>query len=241
MSKGIINRLREASTYPADFTRADFDLSAGVAGQSERIATTKLRRPHALRDDKPVSVAVMAYEEIVSDATAGNQEVINLANDLTESGATDTDIIVYEEGSLLAVDSVDYANDTVTVTPANASATLGIFYAAADQARVVLRKRDPSDNDESLFDGDVGLLHQRDHAKEPVYLDFESTLQPVIPTNWHVDVYVNAPYQAALAMDVDGDGEDEPATNGLLSFPARGTPDEIPGLGKAVKDDRSAR
>lgn len=54
----ILKELREADTYTDQFTRAEFDLSAGVAGSSELVAETQVRRPHALVQGVPIDVAI---------------------------------------------------------------------------------------------------------------------------------------------------------------------------------------
>lgn len=243
VDKGIVNELRNADTHRDQFTRADFDTSAGVAGSRELVAEKKVQRPHALEQGSPVDVAIMAYEQFTSNATAGDQETFTLSHDVVESTATPESIVAYEGDSRLAIDSRDYANNTVTVTAANASSEVGFYYASSEQARVTVQKTAPgAQAQEALWSGDAGLLHMRDTAREPVTFDFEgSVLQPVIPTDWRLQVYVDAPYTARFAKDIGGDGEDELATNALLGFNYRATRDQIEGLKTAVARDSAGR
>jgi hypothetical protein len=191
----------------------------------------------------PIDVAIMAYEEFTADATAGNSETLNLSHDPVESTATPEPVVVYEGDSRLQIDSRDYENDTITVTPANAGSTLGVFYASGEQARVAVQKTAPgAQTQETLWSGDLGLLHLRDTAREPVTLSFTgSPLQGVIPKDWRLQVYVDAPYTARFAKDVGGDGTDERATNALLGFSYRATKDDIEGLKTAVATDSAGR
>jgi hypothetical protein len=239
----ILKELREADTYTDQFTRADFDHSAGVAGSRELVAETQVRRPHALEQGVPIDVSIMAYEEFTADGTAGNSETLNLSHDPVDSTATPQAVVVYEGDSRLPIDSRDFENDTVTVTPANADSTLGVFYASGEQARVAVQKTAPgSQAQETLWSGDVGLIHLRDTAREPITFTFEgSPLQPVIPTDWRLQVYVDAPYTARFAKDIGGDGEDELATNALLGFNYRATHESIEGLKTAVAQDSAGR
>ncbi len=243
VSDRILNELREADTYTDQFTRADFDLSAGVAGSKEMVAEAQVRRPHALVEGVPVDVAIMAYEEFTADGNAGNSETLTLSHDPVDSAATPEPIVVYEDDERLRIDERDYENDTITVTPANADSTLGVFYASGEQARVAVQKTAPAAKaQETLWSGDAGLIHLRDTAREPITLEFNSSpLQGVIPTDWRLQVYVDAPYTARFAKDVGGDGTDEQATNALLDFQYRATKDEIEGLKTAVAQDSAGR
>jgi len=239
----IVDELRNAATHRDRFTRADFDTSAGVAGSRELVAEKKVQRPHALEQGASVDVAIMAYEEFAANSTAGDQETFNLSHDVVDSSATPESIVAYEGDSRLAIDSQDYTNDTVTVTPANADSTVGFYYASGEQARVTVQKTAPgSQAQEALWSGDVSLAHLRDTAKEPISFDFAgSVLQPVIPTDWRLQVYVDAPYTARFDADIGGDGNDEVATNALLGFKYRATRDRIKGLKTAVAEDSAGR
>ncbi len=207
------------------------------------MAEKKLRRPHALEQGSPVDVAIMAYEQFTSNGSAGDEETFNLSHDLVESTATPEPVVAYEGDERLAIDSRDYANDTVTVTPANADSEVGFYYASGEQARVTVQKTAPgSQAQEALWSGDAGLIHMRDTAREPISFNFEgSVLQPVIPTDWRLQVYVDAPYTARFAKDIGGDGEDELATNALLDFTYRATREKIEGLKTAVARDSAGR
>ena len=243
VSDRILKELREADTYSDQFTRADFDLSAGVAGSNELVAEKQVLRPHALVEDVSIDVAIMAYEEFTADATANNSETLTLSHDPVDSTATPKPIVVYEGDSRLPIDSRDFENDTVTVTPANADSTLGVFYASGEQAQIAVQKTAPgSQAQETLYSGDIGLIHMRDTAREPITLNFSgSPLQPVIPTDWRLQVYVDAPYTARFAKDVGGDGTEEQATNSLLGFAYRATKEDIEGLKTAVAQDSAGR
>ncbi len=238
----VRQRVRAASPHRDTFTKADFDLSTGVPDSQEVVAELQVKRPHVLQSFEEVDLAVMAYEEFTANGTGGDQETFNLSHDLVESGATDQPVLVYEGDSHLATDSIDYDADTVTVTPANADSTIGIYYSAGDQAQLTVQKVAPNGTTEKLHTADLGLVHLRNHAKDPMDFDLtDSFWTPYLAKDWKLQVVLEAPYTARWAKDIGGDGNDETATNALVSIPYKSTQTNIDGLGAVLRTDAARR
>lgn len=220
-------------------SKSEFGVSPGSNGSRTKVAELQAGRPYAIENGKRVDLAFMAYEE--KTAAGGAPETFNLAHDLVESGATSDDVVVFVNGSEVEPAAVDYAADTVDVAT-NADDTVGFFYASGKQARIELQKTAPNGTHEVLWTGDVSLLHARNHNKDPVTFELnQSFLQSVIPKDWKLELYVDAPYVTRFEKDVDGDGTPEKASNALLSIPVFGGSSEVDGLGAATRTDTARR
>ncbi len=217
------------------FSVADFETSPGSNGSRTKIAEYQTDRPLALRNGAPVTPAIMAYEEFTADGAS--PETFDLSHNPVESGATSDNVVVYVNDSEVQPDSVDYEADTISVDT-TADDTVGVFYASGRQARVEIQKTAPNGTHETLWSGDVKLIHLRNHAKDPITLELTASFwESIIPTDWKLEIFVNAPYIARFAKDVGGDGTEERATNALLSIPYLGGTGEIEGLRRKVRID----
>ncbi len=226
-------------THRDQFGVSDFDVSAGSPGSRTKVAEFQANRPLALRNNFPVDIALMAYEEFTADGAS--PETFDLSHDLVESGATSQNVVVYVNDTEVQPESVDYDADTIDVET-EADETVGVFYASGKQARVEVQKQAPNGTSETLWSGDVKLLHLRDHNKDPVTFSLDASFwESIIPIDWKLQVYVNAPYVARFEKDVGGDGEEERATNALLGLPFIGGRSRIDGLGKRVRVDSAER
>jgi hypothetical protein len=229
-----VRRMVQAVDRARDtLTKADFDLSAGAPGTRERIASAKVNRPHAIRSGVPVDMGIMALQTYTADG--GAPETFNLSHDLVESGATDRDVIVYVDGTRTEPASVDYDANTVDVAT-TADDDVGIYFASGTQALVEVVKTAPNGVDETLWTGDIGLWHMRDHGKEPVEFSLNRHYwEPFVPTDWTLDIYVRAPYTARWSKDINGDGNQEEAINSLIGIPVNQASEEIPGLSRYTR------
>ncbi|MFC6785086.1 hypothetical protein ACFQFH_20085 [Halobaculum halobium] len=238
----VRSRLKSASINRDEFTKASFDFTAGTPGERTEVASVQVNRAHMLRETNATEYAIMAYQEFTTDGTADNQETFNLSHDLIDSGAVDTSLLLYEGGSVVQPDSVDYDANTFDYTSGGTDTTLGVYYAAGDQAQLELVKEAPNGTKETVDSRLINKLHLRDNAKEPVNLSLgRSYWQRYVPTDWTLSLYVDAPYTAAFMQDVDGDGEPEPAANALLSIPYSAATGSIEGLGAVVRMDAARR
>ncbi|WP_231184719.1 hypothetical protein [Haladaptatus sp. DYF46] len=241
----VIKRLREVPSATKRLNVARFreegKVQATTAGERSLLAKFEAPAATGLVPGQRVDLALPAYESFATDGTAGNVETFNLAHDLLDSPNTDN-IVVWEGstyvGGEAALDAVDYANDTFDYTDDGTNNTLHVYYISGESADVELVKTTPNAGGKStqpLYNANLALVHSTNQSEQPERLGFSrSPLQGVVPTDWAVELYVDASYQVRFS-DPDGDGT-EP-TNALLSFPARQSQQAISGLAATVKSD----
>lgn len=242
MTRDALDRLENTPATRDRLTKADFTFYTGTANDRSKIADFKLNRLVAVREGVSFDLSITAVETFTTDGTASNTETFNLSNDIVDSEAVADSLILYEGNSEVSADSVDYANNTFDYTDDGTANTLTAFYTSGDQARVEVEKASPNGVSETLFAGDVGTIHRRDQNRDPLTFDFNlGPLQPVAPGDFTIEVYVDAPYQAAFTYDATGDSTNTPATNSLLDIPIKGARGPVSGVAKAVRMEAAER
>jgi hypothetical protein len=238
MSGNVMRRLRRTEAQNQKLRRTDFDLTAGTAGQRTRIARYQTELPIALRQDAPMRLVFVAREDFTTDGTTGNTETFTLSNDLIQTPNT-ADLVLYEAGSRVQPDAVDYDADSFDYTDDGTNNTLHAYYVARDPVRVDVEKVSPKAQgsvSEVVYDDVTSVLHERDQNQEPPRFDFdtdEKPLAPVVPRKWYLDVYAEGP----VAFDWDDDTDGTTAVNAVLSLPIRRAEAHVDGLSAAVKRD----
>jgi len=231
-----LRALESVDTDEGALTKADFDTSAGTADQRSEVASYKTNRPLAVDQDRVFDLSLVAYETFTTDGTADNTETFNLSNDLVDSNAIGNSLVLYDDGAEVAPDSVDYGNDSFDYTDSGTGSELEVYYAAGEQARLEIQKVAPNGTPETLFTADLGMIHRRDFGKNPLRFDLDlSPFQPILPKNFELEVYVDAPYTVAFTEG------DTTATNALFDIPTLGAPSEIEGLASVVRSDMAER
>jgi len=210
--------------------------SATTVGERSRLAKIEAPAPRGLLSGKsnPVKLTLPAYEGFTSDGTGGNSETFNLSHNLIESPNT-TDVVAYVGGDRVSPDSVDYQNNTVDVTDPGTGNNIHIWYVTDAAGEVELVKRAPdgrTSSEETLDTATLHHVHRQDQSDQPHYLSFGSKTAPWVPTDFSLEIYVNAEYQVAL-VDLDGDGAT--ADNALYQLPALKATDNVDGLPRAVR------
>ncbi|MGB9987315.1 hypothetical protein [Salarchaeum japonicum] len=218
-----VRQLEQVPTAHNTLSASDFETADVVAGERTKVASHQFNRPVAVKDDETYNIDLIAHERRTSDGTTGTQEQFTLSHNLIESPSIPVDVVAFEGGSRLTVDSVDYDADTVSVTPANANSDIDIFYVSGDQAHLEIRKTAPNGTFETIDESDIGLANRRNQNKTPLRFDFDHPLQGVIPTDWSLDIYVDGPYEVVWSMDNGAS-----ATNQLVSIPIERSEREIP-------------
>jgi len=235
-ASALRERLRDLPADPKNLTGGDWTRNDGTADQRTLIAEYKAQRLLSLRQGVPFDLSVLAVEQQTADGSEGS-ETFTLSHDLVESNMVATHVLCYgASNGQLNISSVDYDADSVTVDGAGPSEDLGFIYTAGAQALLEVQKVAPNGTPKTLFSEDVGMIHRRDQGKEPVMFDFEDWIEPLVPQDWKLEVYVDAPYRAALsATDVDGDNSEESAPHALISVPFYGAPGPVEGAGEVVR------
>jgi len=234
MHKQVRKRLNEVDTRNDRLPLSAFDTFAGSQGSITRVASHKVELPIAVRQAVRTGVAPMAYESFTTDGNS-DQDTFTLSHDIVQSEATSQNIVVYEGTSEESVDSVDYANDSFDYTDQGTGNDLHVFYAAGDQARLVFRVVGPNGVEKDLLELDAGLMHRRDAMEDPITFEFARALEGVVPSNFRLEQYIDAPYTAKYDHDTGSGTVD--ASNAILSVPVRRAESKIDGLGRAVRHD----
>ena len=210
---------------------SQMDLQANTTGDPSVVAEYQVNRPIGLRNGKPYEVDIPAYESFTSDGTGGDSETFNLNHDLVDAESVPNDVVVYIEGTgYVQPDSVDYANNAVDATDPNTDNPVHIWYMAGDQARIVVRKTSPKGVPEDVDEDDMGLKNLRNQHKDPLRFDFERPYAGVIPTDWKVQIRIDAPYNVSWSEA----GGDATPTNARISLPIFRARDNSPGLGSFI-------
>ncbi|WP_323192849.1 hypothetical protein [Halostella sp. PRR32] len=242
MAENIMQRLRGSGWQPGGFALRDFDFEGpNTTGEESVVADLQAERPVALRDDKDadLKLVIPAWESFSTDGTGGNTETFNLSNDIIDSPST-VSFLLYEEGSLVDADSVDYANNSFTYTDDGTNNTLDVFYVPRTPADVRLKKV-ISDGTTSIgqdvYEENTAILHSRDQAEQPTEVDVSSSeLERYIPRKSNLQLIVNADYTVRFEAPERTNGVPK-ATNAILSVPKFQTESNVPGLQQAVKAD----
>ncbi|TKX79549.1 hypothetical protein EXE53_15405 [Halorubrum sp. SD626R] len=234
----VVNRLDDVDTRRATLRRGDFEGAPHAGGSSDSVILDyKARQPIALRQGGIYRVVPVARETFTTDGS-GTQQTFNLSHNLIDSDVSD-DLVLYADGAQAEPDSVDYAADSFDYTDGGAAEDLTVFYVAATQASIKLKKVGPGgSNSETLVEHDVALINRREPNRDPLKFTFDrSPIQGTVPKDWHLKWEIDGPFNAGW------DPETDPApVNMLVSVPInRATVAEVEGLSTAVGQDTSNR
>jgi hypothetical protein len=235
MASKIIKQLQQMRGDPTRLKRTEYDeFLDGESGTKSLVATFQAPNPLVLRPDSPLYIVAPAFETFTSSGN-GNQETFNLSNSITQSPQS-VDLILFADGSQVSEDSIDYSNDTFDYTDGGAQEDLAVYYISdeSDASLIIEREAPPTDGNVSdrVFDTPLSLMHQRDQNEQPRHFQVgQSPLQRVVPTNWKINVFVDASYQVKFEDSANGGTT---AINGLLSLPYKQGHQRVDGLGKAV-------
>lgn len=233
-AKQVLQQLEQVPSANQRLSSAqgDWTTSGNTKNELTKVAEFQAQRPLAIREGESADVHFVAYEEFTTDGTASNTETFNLANDIIDADAIADDLVLFEGGSAVSADSVDYSANSFDYTDDGTANTLHAYYVVSDQALVDIRKVAPKNVHETVKELDAGFANRRDQREDPVSFDFDHPLQGVVPTDWKVEVHIDAPYAVQWADDSDSAAT---ADNLLLDVPIRRARDNIEGLEDVVK------
>ncbi len=88
-----------------------------------------------------MKLAIPAYQQETTNATADDSEQFNLGHSVTDTPVTQP-VVVWLDGEYYGTpDSVDYDNDTVTVTDSGTDSTVHIYYISDAAASLETARR----------------------------------------------------------------------------------------------------
>lgn len=235
--QAVIDRIKQVGGQNDRLSTKGMTLAPNTPGEESVVAEFKAVRPTAIREGVAYDANLAAYESFAANGTAGDSETFPLSHDLIDADSVADDIVVYEgETDVTSSISVDYAANEFTYSSPNTNTTLHAYYVSDEQARVEIVKKAPKNMDLTLDERDAGLINLRDQGRDPLDFDFSLPLAGWLPTNWRVQVVVDAPYQ--VEWENGANGEATPR-NAVLSFPIFVANGEIEGLQSVVKDEIS--
>lgn len=232
--RSAVRALRDVPAVNQNLSIAasDWTEEANVSGELSSIARYQANRPIAIRPGVAADVNIVAYEEFTSGMGNSSQETYTLSHDIVDADSVVDDLVLYQGGSAVTADSIDYANNQFDYTDDGSGDELDAFYVVQDQALVDIRKVAPRNVRDSMKELDAGFANRRDQREDAIEFSFDHPLDGVVPTDWEIEVLINAPY------DVRWEGANNAGSypdNLRLQVPIRRARDEVPELEPAVK------
>lgn len=218
----------------------DFEEHTNQTNTESDILTLQAETVLALPQEGEVKIAVPAYESFTTDGTGGNTETFTLSHDLIDTPNTQS-LVLWENGTLVKPDSIDYANNSIDYTDDGTSNTLHVYYVPGDAATVRMEKRLPggkTSGSEELYSGQLALTHQSDQQEDSEKIRLtDSWLERYLATDMVLAVTIDAPYTVKFSEDTDGTR----ANNALFHFEAEQGNGSANGLLAAIREDIGSR
>lgn len=235
----MLETLKALPSTAQRLKRRDFDLTNGASGSRTKIASYTAESPLAFRAGD-VRLMFVTVEEFQTDGS-GNTQTFNLSNNVISTANT-TDFVLFEAGTRVQADSVDYAADTFDYTGPGSQEYLHACYVPRDPVEVEVQKTAPKAMgkvEEVIYDDATSILHERNQNKEPPELDFRgrTPLTPVVPRKWSIDIYQNGPVPFEWDDSAEANSQGVTATNPVISLPVNRAKSDVEGLAQAVKED----
>jgi hypothetical protein len=228
--------LQEASQVPrnaTEITPSDWSFYETTKDEKTLMADYQVNTDHAIIQGKPIPVHVPAHETFTTSGN-NNSETFNLSHDLIDAPAKADDLVLYSDGNSASAGSIDYANDSFDYKDGGSTEELDVFYLPADQAELTVRLSAPKNHFNEPVRVDAGRANLRDQNREPITFEASPTqpLEGVIPTNYTVEVYLDAPFQ----FDYTGDQSGATADNLSLHLPVWRAARGVDGLDDVKRD-----
>mgnify|MGYP000014563392 CR=1 FL=1 len=238
-TKEVRKALEDMPAKEQRLKRQNFDLSTGVSGARKKIASYHVETPLAFREES-VRLVFTTVEQFQTPGD-GSQTTYDLAHDALPTNNT-TDFVLYEGGSRVEADTVDYAGNSFTYTGPGSQEYLHAYYVPRDPVEVEIVKTAPKSQgrvEETVFDATTSMLHERNQHKEPPEIDFSAgnPLDPMVPRKWTIDIYAEGSVPFAWDDSGEANGQNTVATNAVVSIPINRATQDLPDLSQAVKTD----
>lgn len=231
----VVEALRKMPSRPTRLERDDFETFAGESGSRTLVASFEAPYPLVLRGDRPLRIIVTAFETFETDGS-GSTQTFELTHDLVESPQS-ADVRVFADGERAKPEAINYDDDEIEYADGGDVEELAVYYISGEDMEFEIEKEAPSTDgsaSERVFSTPLALMHQRDQDEQPRTFDVgQSTLQPVVPTDWKLNVYTDGDYSVTFEDDDTG----TVARNAVLSLPIKQGNRPVDGLGREVAHD----
>jgi len=225
-----VQAMRNTPARPQDLELADLTQTQNTKNERSKILEYKATRPFAIREGPPYDLNLVAYEKFTNNLAGNNKDTYSLSNDIVDSPSIANDLVLYQGSSAVSEDSIDYANDQFDYTDNGTGDDLHAWYVVRDQALVQFEIRAPQNHQKTIDEKDAGQANLRNQGRDPLEFDFSDFAAGIVPTDWRLEVYANAPYDIVWSAA----GGDATPDNALVTIPIRRWESEIGGLDDLV-------
>lgn len=246
--KDVVAALVDTTASEQRLRRQNFELTNGTADARTKVASYQAESPVAFREDA-ARLMFVTCEQFQTDGS-GNTQTFNLSNNLIPTQNT-TDFVLYEAGSRVSADQVDYAGDSFDYTGPGSTEYLHAYYVFRDPVQLEIVKSSPKSQgqvSEVVYDDVTSVLHERNQNKEPPQMEFNDpqaagsedealrrALKPVVPRKWSVNLYAEGPLPVEWNDDAEANSQDTTAVNAVVSLPINRAVSDVEDLAWAVK------
>jgi hypothetical protein len=233
---GIMDQLKQVPASSTQLKRQQFNLTNGTANQRTKIAEYQAESPMFLRPDAPMRLAFTVVEQFQTPGD-GTQTTYDLSSDVLQTPNT-VPLALFEAGSRIQPDSIDYAGDSFTYTGPGSAEYLHAVYVPRDATRIDIERQAPRSQggvNDVPYDDVTSLLHERNQNKEPPTMDADHLLDLVIPRKWKLQVYAEGPVGFDWDDSSTANAQGVTASNAILTVPVRKATTDVKGLSQAVK------
>ena len=236
MASNIIQALKQVPASSTQLKRSQFNLSNGTANQRTKIAEYEAESPMFLRPDAPMRLAFTVVEQFQTPGD-GSQTTYDLSNDLLDTPNT-VPLVLFESGTRVQPDSVDYDDDSFTYTGPGSAKYLHAVYVPRNATRIDIERQAPKSQgavSDIPYDDVTSLLHERNQNKEPPTMDADHLLDLVVPRKWKLQVYAEGPVGFDWDDSDTANAQGVTASNAVVTVPVRKATQDVTGLAQAVK------
>jgi hypothetical protein len=230
--EAVLDYARHVPRNRTRITPNDWSFQGTVKNQLDMFAEYQVETPHSIIPETPIDIHIPAYEKFMMSGNEESPKTLDLTYDLVDAPSVVDDFVLYSNGNRATEDSLDYSNNSFNYTGDGTIEELEVFYLCSDQAEVVLRLQAPKNFDNEPLSVDAGRLNLRDQGREPLTFEPSNPFEGLIPTDYTVQWYLNAPY----SFRFEGSQFGATADNLMLDLPVWRTDSEIPGLKPAKRN-----
>lgn len=162
---------------------------------------------------RPMELFMFTHESKTTNGTAGTTETFALANDLINSpamsdapvSAGQADLVLFEDGTQVAPDSVNYSADEFTFTNNTGGSTLDVYYLWGDPSKIEARAYDTTLESYDVVVGETAnALHSAKTFSELEQITYNNNF--VLRESEHLQFHINTSVDLSNWEVVDGSG-----------------------------------
>lgn len=244
-----VKAVENAPKSARPLARGDFTLTEGAANSRTKIASYQAETPLVLTE-KAMRLMFTVVEQFQTNGTGGDTETFSLSHNAIQTPNTQ-DFLLYEGGSRVQPDSVNYSGDSFDYTDDGTGNYLHAYYVPREATQIQMEIEAPRSQGgvkRVVYDDVTALLHERNQQKEPPRMSFDNpnatrdrdqkasrALQRVVPRKWDLNVYQEGPVAFSWDDSDEANSQSTTATNAILTVPVAQVQGRVPGVAEAVR------